>query len=343
MGACGSCLEGVKAHCGLGKRSGRSGTFAGSNLPDPDELGDEKEQNDLLEWLGRLKHQETHHELVRFYTAQEVLEIGAFGDAFLAGVNEELGPRRISSGAKSSRTAWGTPHGGGGKTNCWADVVPTEFVVRGQNYLTDHKKVENSFIMGDLVVVDLFEVSHDVPFASASTEIGTIQKVRAAGISGQLLVLNFRICPLQLVVVWEIPTGGCHPAENLLRRFIEDMSDEERTQRLKVIPQIADGPWVVQKVVGNTPAILGKNVNLTYFSQPGLLEVSIEVSSSRLGRRIVGVLQHAATAVVVDVGFVVEGQADEELPEQLLGGFRINRPDVDTLRIVELSPCSNAA
>mmetsp|Transcript_31241 Transcript_31241/g.72857 ORF Transcript_31241/g.72857 Transcript_31241/m.72857 type:complete len:351 (+) Transcript_31241:133-1185(+) len=311
-----------------------------SNLLTEEDAHETEAQQVLLNSFMTLKHKKTQQELLRFYTAQDIGDIVSFGDEFLGNAiaEDDLLPRRRSTGPSGPSTSWGKPMAGGGDRNTWADVDPTVFRVRGGDYLLDRKKVQNGFSVARLVVVDLLEVSADVPHVSSCPSIGTVQRVRAAGIRDQLLVLNFRICPLQLVVVWAVPQIGhiSHPAEILLHNFLHNMSDEERSRRLKVIPRIAEGPWVAQKVVGSQPAILGKNIKLKYFEKPGELEVSIEVTSSGLGRRIVGVLQSAASAVVVDVAFVIEGQEQEELPEQLLGGFRVVRPDVETLRVVDL-------
>ncbi|KAF4672307.1 hypothetical protein FOL47_000692 [Perkinsus chesapeaki] len=43
----------------------------------------------------------------------------------------------------------------------------------------------------------------------------------------------------------------------------------------------------------------------------------------------------AAKKLVIDVGFVIEGQAEDELPERMIGGFRIRYPDLTLTRRVQ--------
>lgn len=52
--------------------------------------------------------------------------------------------------------------------------------------------------------------------------------------------------------------------DTVLSRFI-DGSDAFRDARLKIIPRIAEGSWIVKKGVGCVPAILGKKIKLWYY------------------------------------------------------------------------------
>jgi hypothetical protein len=59
---------------------------------------------------------------------------------------------------------------------------------------------------------------------------------------------------------------------SLLQRFV-DGDDNFRNSRLKLIPLVPKGSWIVRQSVGSTPCILGKAVDCSYYRGPNYLEV----------------------------------------------------------------------
>merc|ERR1712063_216100 len=55
------------------------------------------------------------------------------------------------------------------------------------------------------------------------------------------------------------------PFGKLFDDFIHG-DDEYRHGRFKLVPAVATGPWVVKKTVGNTPAIMDKKLEQTYYT-----------------------------------------------------------------------------
>eukprot|EP00415_Alexandrium_ostenfeldii_P003364 UN3364 len=53
-----------------------------------------------------------------------------------------------------------------------------------------------------------------------------------------------------------------------------------------------------------------------------------------MAQRIVRVLKPASSALALELAFVVQGNVQDELPEQVLGTARLNSIDVSTLRAV---------
>ena len=122
--------------------------------------------------------------------------------------------------------------------------------------------------------------------------------------------------------------------DSLLVRFL-DGPDDFRDSRLKIIPRIAEGPWLVRKGVGCVPAILGKKVQQLYFRDAdpkyNYMEVVADVSSSMVAGRILALVKGAATALTIDLSFTLQGESVDELPESLLGGVRILHCNLDGL------------
>ena len=117
--------------------------------------------------------------------------------------------------------------------------------------------------------------------------------------------------------------------DRCMRVFLEG-DDHERDSRLKIIPRIAEGPWLVKKGVGTTPAILGRKVKQTYYRNlyKNYIEIDADVGSSVVAGKILSLVKSAATALIIELSFLFQGECDEELPESLLTGVRIIHPSL---------------
>merc|ERR1712151_872624 len=126
-----------------------------------------------------------------------------------------------------------------------------------------------------------------------------------------------------------------------------------KNERLKLIPQLVQGPWVVRGVLRNTPVLIGKKVPIIYHYEaaevvpnnsnnsndndnihnnetraPFLLcelDVGNELSSS--AKRIVNVCKRYMNSLTTDIGFLIQGNKEDELPEQMMGSIRIHSVD----------------
>lgn len=91
-----------------------------------------------------------------------------------------------------------------------------------------------------------------------------------------------------------------------------------------------NGGFVVRKVVGGKPAIIGNKLTMVsyYNERDGYLEVDIDVSSSVVARKIWGAVKNYAGKLSMDICWTLEGQEPQHLPERLLGGVRIEDVDI---------------
>jgi len=124
--------------------------------------------------------------------------------------------------------------------------------------------------------------------------------------------------------------------DKMLYNFING-DDSYRNKRLKIIPVVAGGNWIAKKVVGGKPALLGQKIKIHYHrdSDMNYLECTVDLATSAMAGRILGVVNGQAAKLVVDVSFVLQGEGDDELPESLLGGVRMLNLKLDKFKSME--------
>jgi len=233
--------------------------------------------------------------------------------------------------------------------NCYNQAPPTAFPVRGKAYLRDKKKCKGKDSMFELVGCDMFE-TEEVHKHVALLEGSVFQRMRRnaarAGVE----------CPRVLIVNWMTPgIGGDlishvqYYAEKpftpvteddvmykrMVDHFMTTDNDKFRIGRLKLIPQVQVGPWVVKKAVGQ-PALVCKALDTYCHVGEGYCEIAIDVGSSKVAQKVMGVCTSFAKSLVIDLGYTIEGKKEEELPERVLGAIRLHY--IDLTRLGPLPP-----
>jgi len=237
----------------------------------------------------------------------------------------------------------------GSHMNCWSQPDCNNFYVRGRNYLKDRVKIESADFIWPVRGVDLFLTD------TCPENVG-----RIAGIMGGRLrevptfIINFRLPWGVLLAYFEIPElyipfikaghdpdfdkstlssmDDMTPGQRCVARFCK-ISPEEKDKILKIVPAVADGPWVVKSVVGNKPAILGTKMPVNYIYEKEedgkamYLEADLDIVSSAAARSILSMVRSYTNVLTMDLGFVVQGNQEDELPEQMLCGTRLHGLD----------------
>ena len=111
--------------------------------------------------------------------------------------------------------------------------------------------------------------------------------------------------------------------------------DNHKCNTLKIIPSVVKGPWIVKKVVEGKPAIVGSKMPTKYIYEPanpdrGLaeyLEVDLDIVASSVARGILAVAQRYTKSLTLDLGFVIQGNKANELPERMLVAMRLHSLD----------------
>eukprot|EP00752_Nemacystus_decipiens_P007751 g6928.t2 len=216
----------------------------------------------------------------------------------------------------------------------WTEAVGTDFMVRGPSYLTSRVKVPSAKQMFRLRAVDLFVLPEPATHLAAHPG-NRVQLARKAGETSFVWVLQIMVPgPPHYAFVCYFTPGSDNwldqgtPFGKLAKRVFLGDSDTFRDERLKLIPKIVEGNWVVKRAAGSTPAILGTKLKQHHFRGDKYLETDLEIASSSLAANITRLCTGYAKALVVDMVWTIQGNTQEELPEVALGGVRINALDL---------------
>jgi len=116
------------------------------------------------------------------------------------------------------------------------------------------------------------------------------------------------------------------PDKSLLPKLFLDFlekGDDFRNNRLKMIPKVIRGPWIVRKSVQSVPIIIGRKVTLTFYQGEDYLECDMLCDSSFLASSIISFARPMAESVSIELQWTIEGKSEEELPERLFAGVMI--------------------
>jgi hypothetical protein len=216
--------------------------------------------------------------------------------------------------------------------NCWRTSDGNNFKVRDKTFHNDKRKIPAGKHLMDLVAVDWFKDSKRIDHvarrkgcaAQVAAEKGLfsmVVNVQVPGSTHYSMVFYF--------VTKELVPGS------LLQRFV-DGDDEFRNSRLKLIPIVPKGSWIVRQSVGSTPCLLGKAVDCNYIRGPTYLEIDIDIGSSTVANGVLGLVIGVITSLVVEMAFLVQANTPEELPERLIGAVRVSHIELSSAIVPNL-------
>ncbi|KAL7571946.1 hypothetical protein ACA910_006576 [Epithemia clementina (nom. ined.)] len=250
----------------------------------------------------------------------------------------------------------------GSVTNCWGQSKHDDFKIRGPHYLHDKKKIPSQDFLFRLRGAELFLTDTCPEHVARNPGLlqGRLREVPT-------FLINFRLPWGVMILYFEIPAkfvpylGACYeppsatneqeqlenkkkkleaaltsmtPGERCLCRFLMNKNDYKNAC-LKIIPIVVKGPWVVRSVVGGKPALIGNKVPVNYVYGPAdaatnkamYWEADLDIAASSAARGILSVTRAYTQVLTLDLGFVVQGNREDELPEQMLVGARLHGVD----------------
>lgn len=226
----------------------------------------------------------------------------------------------------------------------WGEPESGSMLVRGPDYHIDGRKFPSAAPAFRLVAMDLFAT--DGPIEHIANHPDNLVQRELKKYSHASNNSSNSVMPFTLVLHFIVPgdlsmvlyyrpreslmsddSSSNSAFEELLHDFL-DGSDGFRDERFKLIPCIVEGTFVVRQAVGSTPTILGKKLRQPYYRGESYFELDIDIRSSVVANRVVGLVQGYVKKLVIDMGFLIQGQTSAELPERLLGTCRLTHLDL---------------
>ena len=207
--------------------------------------------------------------------------------------------------------------------NCWIEPKSRTFNIRSKTYLWSKIKEPSLPSHLHLVAVDWLRCAEKIKNIASHPEHPVQKYLLNEKNVEYILVFNMQAPASQhySLVLYYVSLKPIE-ADSLLGRFIHG-SDDFRDARMKLLPNVAVGPWIVQRGVGRTPLIVGSALKVNYHITDRYFEADIDIGTSSVAcgitRFVIGYVRH----LVIDLGLVVQGNCEDELPERLLGQIRI--------------------
>lgn len=212
--------------------------------------------------------------------------------------------------------------------SCWSQPETNIFHVRGASYLNDKVKIPSGPAPLTCRGVDMWMTD------SPQRNIARHPSVLGGRLAEEdTFLVNFLLPFGNLVAYFSIPPLSMFPPklQGVWDRFCRG-DQEYRDARLKLLPVVVDGPWIVKAAVGpgKSPALLGKVIPLQYFFRDpdlvrkGVYEVDVIITASSIAKGILSVVRGHTKSVSIAFAFIIEGVSEEELPESVLCCFQMH-------------------
>ncbi|KAG9444640.1 hypothetical protein H6P81_015980 [Aristolochia fimbriata] len=226
--------------------------------------------------------------------------------------------------------------------NGWATPSGDVFMVRGPEYLSTKEKVPGGdyllkplgfdWIKGPAKICEVLKNPNGRVKKAVDKELAAGNKPFIWAFNLQLPNKDNYSAIAYFVILNPIPEGS------LMEQFIKG-DDSFRNSRFKLIANIVKGPWIVRKAVGEQAiCILGRAVHCNYFIGENYMEVDVDIGSSMVANAIVHLAFGYITTLTVDLAFLIESQAEQELPERILGAVRFSELDPASAKMIEPPP-----
>jgi len=220
-----------------------------------------------------------------------------------------------SNSSKNTKEAWGF----------WTKADISEIRVRSSDYLETARKITSEPLLFDLLHVDAFIGEHPIVHLASRDFSWYFQNKAQLGTKGFTFIHSIRVNSIgcSLVSYHHIPDRSKLP--QLFFDFLKK-GDEFRKNRLKMIPKITKGPWLLVKTVPVVPVIVGNKVDVTYYQGENYIECDMLCDTSSMASSIIKAARPLAKKVVTEIVWLVEAHRGE-LPERLAIGLRFGHLD----------------
>lgn len=224
----------------------------------------------------------------------------------------------------------------------WGQPNGEDFMVRGKTYLLDKKKIHSTPALFKLLAVDLIETPDGNMKNIASHPKNRVARALARGDTKAFTFVFTFMIPgppyLSYCAYWEVDMSLIEadtPFGTLAKRFFFGDSDEFRNDRFKFIPKIVEGNFAVKMAIKDTPTLMGHKLKQYYYQADHYFEMDVDISSSSVARNITGLVIGYAKTLQIDMAITLQGEAEDELPEVVLGTCSAVHVDVVAAKELE--------
>jgi hypothetical protein len=230
------------------------------------------------------------------------------------------------------------------RTQAWSEPPAETFNVRGKNYMNDRVKVPSQPSAFRLFAVDLVNTEEPIYSGMCAHPEERVQQALQRELEkgikelpdfifcvnlcvpGSINYHNVYYFGADNVIMEEIRTLST-PFGRLMHKFLYGDSDEFRNRTFKLIPRIVEGNYIVRRAVGSKPTLLGRKIKQYYIKTDRYMEVIVDIASDQIAQRVTKLCMGYLQSITVDMMFLLEGTREEELPERIFGGARLNGVD----------------
>lgn len=220
----------------------------------------------------------------------------------------------------------------------WTEPDASDVQVRGKTYMDDQVKVSAGHAVGKLLHVDLWkfdtaEERHHLAMKEETRPNSVLVYCREKFSDSRVFIVNIElpnVDNLSLVMYWLVPPAPENPDDDtaafhrLLDRFCDEGDDEFRNNRFKLIPNLVEGPWILQTLVPNCPALTGNKLTQRYFQRSNYFELDLDVASSTTAQYIGSMCQSWASYLQMHMYLTIQGEDEDDLQERILGGVDVS-------------------
>ncbi|KAL6056751.1 START domain-containing protein [Balamuthia mandrillaris] len=232
------------------------------------------------------------------------------------------------------------PKGKAGEPHCWDEVDATLFSVRGKTYMTDRVKVPSPPAILKLLDADYF-LSKERLDQWALREESLVQQLKKKGDTRFKFVLVLQFPPHHMACTWvlEDPDQTIEDVDPIFaalwKKFAEG-NEEFQNNRLKLIPRVVEGGFLVKKTLRSKPTLLGNKLKCRYFNyDDNVFEIDCDVFSSEISRTMINMIKRYTKELSFDVALVIQGNEEDELPERVFAGINFSKVNIDGARVVD--------
>mmetsp|Transcript_109833 Transcript_109833/g.309705 ORF Transcript_109833/g.309705 Transcript_109833/m.309705 type:complete len:405 (-) Transcript_109833:142-1356(-) len=255
----------------------------------------------------------------------------------------------------------------------WLPCEASVFLVRDIRYKQTKEKVPSDFALYDCVGMDMIRDKRridclldklpggadDLPASSSSASawspawgiprvlVVTCQLPYKAGRiigahpedDGGLSVVSYFVLSPQSAEL--LSKGSDTPSLRLWRRLVEEGTSTKEGTSFKVIGRVEDlEKYEVPESFhrfNNKPVLLTKSAAICTHRLPEAIEIDYDVRGWVYpAKSTLANYHHRAREAELEIGYVVEGKMDDELPEQILGCFKLINMDITAAQWVSV-------